>query len=351
MSESIIPEVTVIMGPRERYSAIPRTLESFFECTTDIAYKLVVVDGGLPEHRRAYLEKESKARGFTFIHEDYLLSPNEAKNIGIDHSDTEFVVFVDNDALFTPGWLKPLVDAAKETGAWLVGPTIVDGDFETGIVHVAGGDTGFREVDGVKSYFFDAYEWHKPFAEVRGKLKREKATMLEIHVLLARRDIFDKIGKFDEEILAFGDFHDICHEVNKAGGTIIYEPASIVSFYDPGTDLYVLEKEDLPMYWLRWSEDWAERSLRRCAEKWNLDPNDPWLKHSSIWMEVRRRESYKLHGPFGKLVGVAVYKIPVVGKMLENLLISQVTGKLVSQREGARPRMAQNASTTATATN
>lgn len=320
------------MGPRERYSAMPSTLESLFE-NTKYPFKLVVVEGGLPDKYRKFLETESRERGFRFIHEDYTLASNEAKNIGLDIADTEFVVFVDDDVVFTPGWLKPLVDTAKEFGASLVGPTIVDGDFETGIVHVAGGDAGFREVNGKMSYYFDAGEWKKPYAEVRGKLERGPATMLEFHVLLARRDVFDTIGKLDEELLSFGDFHDLVLSVRKAGGTIMFEPASVVAFHDPGTNINVLQPVDLPIYWLRWSDEWARRSVYRFAEKWDLEPDDPWIEHSLHWIQSRRRVTYKVRNSFGRVVGFTIYKVSKrIGELLESIYIGRATGKLTAQR-------------------
>ncbi len=46
--------------------------------------------------------------------------------------------------------------------------------------------------------------------------------------MIARRDILDSLGGFDEEFFLYGDDQDLCLRVRKAGSTIGYIPASVV---------------------------------------------------------------------------------------------------------------------------
>ena len=326
------PEVTVIMVPRERYSGIQAAIASLYENTADIPFKLVYVDGGLPARVKAMVEQEAASRGFSFIHKEHPLTPNEARNIGLQQADTEFVVFSDNDVLFTPNWLELLLAAAREYDAWLVGPTILDGDPETGKIHAAAGNSGFQEVDGKKRYKFVPGHMQQHLDVVKDDLKRGPTTMLEFHVLLARRDVFEKIGPLDERVSSFGDHDDLVHQVLNAGGPVIFEPASIVAYHDPGTNIHVLEQGDLPMYFLRWSDAWNFGSIERAAEKWNLDPEDPWVEHAKHWVRVRRSRALSLCGPTGKLVGFTMYKVnKPLGEKLEQILCDRITRPLKTQ--------------------
>jgi GT2 family glycosyltransferase len=142
------------MVPRERYNGMTAAIDSLYPHTTDVPFKLVVIDGALPARVRDWVANASRQRGFGFVHHEYPLAPNEARNIGLRHVDTPWVVFADNDVLFTPGWLPPLLSAAEEFGASLVGPTILDGDVGRGRIHAAGGHAGFDTVDAKRRYHF-----------------------------------------------------------------------------------------------------------------------------------------------------------------------------------------------------
>ena len=64
--------------------------------------------------------------GFELVRVDHLITPNEARCLGAMRSTTRYTVFTDNDVLFTPGWLDPLVALAERTGAWITGPITLD---------------------------------------------------------------------------------------------------------------------------------------------------------------------------------------------------------------------------------
>ena len=201
--------VTVVMVPRERYSGMTAAIDSLYAHTTDVPFKLVVIDGALPARVRDRVANASRQRGFGFVHHEYSLAPNEARNLGLRHVDTPWVVFADNDVLFTPGWLPPLLSAAEEFGAWLVGPTILDGNVGRGRIHAAGGHAGFDTVDAKRRYHFKPGFSQQSMATVRHELRRGPTSMLEFHVLLARADIFQRLGPLDEGFVSLTDHDEI----------------------------------------------------------------------------------------------------------------------------------------------
>src|SRR5688572_14062824 len=130
--------VTVVVVPRERFSCAPESLESIYR-ETDVPFELVYVDGGSPPRIRRYLDAQARSRGFQLVRTDCYLSPNEARNLGLRDVDTEYVVFIDNDVVVTPGWLGKMVECADETSAGVVGPLTCIGRPEHEIIHLAGG--------------------------------------------------------------------------------------------------------------------------------------------------------------------------------------------------------------------
>jgi GT2 family glycosyltransferase len=130
--------VTIVVVPRERFSLAERSLESLYEHTAH-PFSLVYVDGRSPRHIKRYLETQAREKGFELIRAERYLSQNQARNLGLRRVNSPYVVFTDNDVLFSPGWLDALVRCAEETGAWVVGPMYCIGEPALTIVHCLSG--------------------------------------------------------------------------------------------------------------------------------------------------------------------------------------------------------------------
>ena len=325
-------EVTIVMVPRERYSGIVDTIVSMYE-NTETPFDLIVVDGALPENVQKEIESLKVRHGFSFIHKPYPLNPNEARNIGLEYVDSPYVVFSDNDIIFTKGWLSKLLDTAKEYSAWLVGPTILDGHPADGCIHATAGISGFVEKDGKRHYEFVPGNVHKNLADV-GALQRGPVSMLEFHVILCATHIFSKIGKLDERVSSFGDHDDLVMSVQELDGPIIYEPESIVGYHDPGTNIDIVDRSDLPYYLLRWSDEWNFGSVDRAAEKWSLSEDAHWMPHAKHWARVRRRKAYFIGGFWGRVVGFCMFKVSRrLGELLERVYCQRYTKDLLQLRQ------------------
>lgn len=258
--------------PRERFNLTRECLESVY-AHTSIPFRLVWVDGGSPPRVASYLRDQARARGFDLVRTDYYLSPNRARNIGLDRVTTRYVVFMDNDVVVAPGWLQPLVRCAEETGATIVGPLNCEGPPLHEIIHFAGGECAIRQehVHGrIERHVVDTIDRQgQRLAEVRQQLQRQRTSVAEFHCLMARTEIFGRIGPFDEEMLTVRENLDFCLSVAQAGGTIYIEPASIITYLG----YHALAWRDIPYYLLRWNDDWTLKSLHRFRDKWSLVEN------------------------------------------------------------------------------
>ena len=133
------PKVTVVCVPRERFSFARRSLISLYK-NTDEPFRLVYVDNRSPRSLRCFLEEMQPKLGFVLVKTPHLLSPNQARDLGLKYTHTDYVVFIDNDVEFAPGWLGPLVKCAEETGATVVGPLTCRHQPLHEIIHCAGGE-------------------------------------------------------------------------------------------------------------------------------------------------------------------------------------------------------------------
>jgi GT2 family glycosyltransferase len=287
------PQMTIVVVPRERFSFAGRSLESIFE-HSDVPFRLVYVDGGSPARVRRHLDRQAAERGFELIRTNQYLSPNQARNLGLQRVRSKYVVFVDNDVIVARNWLAPLIQCAEETGATVVSPLNCEGEPIHQRIHFAGGECHVRieEKPGRTERHMVDKIWRQGerLTDVRDQLKRERTEVAEFHCLMARREIFDRIGPFDEGMLSVRENLDFCLMVRQAGGTVYFEPASIITYLGGRP----LEWSDLTYYAVRWSDQWTLASLHHFRDKWDLTEDAYFTRQyeTLAW----RRKDYLVYG-------------------------------------------------------
>jgi len=302
--------VTIVVVPRERFSYSQRSLENIY-ANTRPPFSLVYVDGGSPTRLRHYLERTAKERGFKLIRREHYLSPNQARNLGADGVSTDYVVFIDNDAVVEPGWLQKLLACADETGAWIVGPIYCIGDPARQVVHMAGGDARIVE-EGGKRIFREQHRFGgKRLPELGADFQRGETELAEFHCMLIRTSALKRLGPFDEGLLCSREHIDVCMLAREAGGRVFVEPESVVSYVPPPP----FALSDIPFYLLRWSDEWGFATMRHFHRKWRLDnPDDEligdWIRaHRRVLFERTRKTSIRLFGwRLGNLICNATVK-------------------------------------------
>ena len=308
------PKVTLVVVPRERFSYTRESLQSIYQCTR-YPFSLVYVDGNSPEKTQKYLVEQAKTKQFKLIRSEKYLTPNQARNIGLKHVNTKYVVFVDNDIHVAPGWLEKIVQCAEETAAAVVSPVVCIGQDLHSKIHLAGGEA--RIVLEIKKdrmgrkvhekHYFTNYL----LTEVKDKLTRRECEFAKFHCLLVRRNIFDRIGLLDEKLLSSREDIDFCLNVINAGEKIYCEPKSLVTYvHNSG-----FEWSDLTYFMLRWSDTWEIASLEYFMKKWDLSKKDPYLKKHYKTLGQRRHLVFLR--PVVKQVSFGGYST-----WLENMLIS-----------------------------
>jgi glycosyltransferase involved in cell wall biosynthesis len=322
------------MVPRDHFSHARVSLESLLEHTPP-AVRMIYVDHGAPPPVRAWLERTCRERGIERIAVERPLTPNEARNLALRRVTSRYVVFVDNDAVVTPGWLEPLVETAEARGAWLVGPLYLIGKLARGRVHMAGGELGFREVNGRRWF----HETHRhpdaKLADVLARVTSEPTQLVEFHCMLARTDALERMGGLDEALLTHAEHVDLCLRVRAAGGSIWFEPRSLVTYLPPRP----VQRDELAFYLMRWNEAWNRASIDHFCEKWGLAADDPYREHQTGFLRLlRRRALSRLAWPVGRGLELLVYRKPV-GPLVEPL-VQQLEAAAIRSLVAARQRSA-----------
>ena len=259
------PKVSIVVVPHERFNVALQSLDSIFKYTRE-PYNLIYIDVNSPAYVYKGLKKRQKKYGFTWIRKNYFIQPNEARNIGLEHVHTPYMVFIDNDVLVTESWLDTLLKCAEETGAWLVGPLILetDGKKKT-VIHSTVSEPDFDEDSGI---LIDRMTNHKDSLEKLTNKERCPSKLLEYHCILIKTEGLQAIGgKIDEGIKNTRSHIDLCFSIKNAGGKIYFEPDSQVKYmrYYPIKDKY---DEDYINF--RYDDAATVETIQYFEKKWNV---------------------------------------------------------------------------------
>lgn len=183
-------------------------LESVLQHTRE-PYELVLVDNGSSDGTLGYLEeirrRRRPARTLVIRNETnrgYIAGCNQA----LEQAKGQYVVFLNNDTIVTPGWLEGLIGwVLKEwPNAGLVGP-VSNGAMDAQCIR-----PGYTDLADLDAF---AANRRQTFA---GKMLA--VPRLTGFCLLVRRDVLDRIGRLDERYgMGFFEDDDLCVRAREAG--------------------------------------------------------------------------------------------------------------------------------------
>ncbi|MGB3470395.1 MAG: glycosyltransferase [Erythrobacter sp.] len=280
-------DATIVIVPRERFGSAVESLESVVKLTAR-PYALVYIDCASPKHIAAQIKLICERHGFSYYRFEEVLSPNAARNTGLRKVSTPYVVFLDNDVIVSEGWLEALLSCARETGAEVVAPLTCQKEPLHSEIHQAGGEfaadhRAFLAAPPEDRRITDVHVLQG--AKVMDvTLKRAETQCCEFHCALVRTDVFARIGELDERLLATKEHIDFCMTVWASGGTVLFEPESVVTYLFPGRNNPLI-RGDRKFFALRWSPQWQQKSLDHFQAKWSLhrDPYFERRRHQLTW--------------------------------------------------------------------
>ncbi|NOZ74705.1 MAG: glycosyltransferase, partial [FCB group bacterium] len=245
------PLVSIIIPVYNKLELTHMCIKSIFQHTAYDSYEIIVVNNNSADGTEEYLIEMEK-RGVKQI----ILEDNQgftrACNIGASQAKGDYILFLNNDTEVTPRWLTSMIKlmlARKDAGA--VGSKLV---YPDGKLQEAGG-----------IIFSDGSGWNygRGFHpdDPRFNFVRE-VDYCSGASLLIRREIWEKIGGFDELYApAYYEDTDFCFSVREQGFKVYYQPESVVIHHEgqtAGTDLGAgikrFQEINRKKFILKWSE-------------------------------------------------------------------------------------------------
>lgn len=223
------PDLSIIILNWNKSALTKRCLRALWEHTAGLFYEIVVVDNGSrsaeAERLAAMLAAVGGAR-FRLIRLQVNRFFGEGNNIGVEQARGRYIVFLNNDAFATPGWLEPLVETLEQdAGVGAVGPKFV---FPDGRLQEAG---ALIEANGVARQLGRGGDPADP------QFNRPR----DVHYcsaacLLMRKSVFEQALGFDlcwEP--AYYEDSDLCLKIILMGLRIRYCPQSTIVHIENAT--------------------------------------------------------------------------------------------------------------------
>lgn len=213
---------------------------------TRVPYEIILVDNGSTDETRHWAE----AQGLTLICMGENTNYAKACNKGAEAANGEYLLFLNNDVLVSPGWLRRMLDAlnsAKEIG--IVGPRT---NYAKGAQQLR---QGYASVAELSAW---AWEWSKLR---RGE--RFETNFISGFCMLMRRDLFKRLGGFDEQFMTWED-DDLCRRAIEAGFKLMVANDAYIHHFGGMT------MERLGIDQQRLMAENRSKFLRKWAAKMNL---------------------------------------------------------------------------------
>jgi GT2 family glycosyltransferase len=207
-------KAAVAIPTQRRASYLEVALASVMAQARDAGAEVLVVDDGPDEATRAVAERH----GARYLRHEAPRGLNAARNTALSATDADLVCFVDDDVSVRAGWLRALVEAARECPD--------DVAVLTGPIHARFEDHRFRICgrEGPPITFLDLGAADRDCDHAWG------ANMA------VRRSAVERAGPFDEARELYGDEQEWQARVKAGGGRIRYVAAAALDHRRAGDD-------------------------------------------------------------------------------------------------------------------
>ncbi len=213
------PKVTIIIPTRDKVRVLQRCIDSILEKTTYTNYQILVVDNKSCEQDTLdYYDELAREHRIRIIHYDKEFNFSALNNFAVRQVGSDYLVFLNNDTeVISPQWLDEMVGLGQRQDVGAVGCLLFyDNDTvqHGGVIIGIGGIAGHAH----KHYSADEEGYF-------GRLKVvQNLSAVTAACLLVRRQVFDEVGGFTEELShAFNDV-DLCLKIREKGYLNVYTP-------------------------------------------------------------------------------------------------------------------------------
>ncbi|NEP11646.1 MAG: glycosyltransferase [Symploca sp. SIO2C1] len=222
-------KVSIIIPTKNLGNILDNCLQSIFGKTQYPNYEVLLIDNGSTEARTHEVIKKWQTKEPDRFRCELLDIPfnfSKINNYAVERSQGEYLLFLNNDTeVVTPDWLEAMVEQVQRPSIGAVGAMLLYPDNTIQHAGVVGG------IGGVAGHSHKYYTSDSPgyFGQIQTINNYSAVTAA---CLMCRRNVFEEVGGFEEELtIAFNDV-DFCFKIVEQGYRNIYLPHVVLYHYE-----------------------------------------------------------------------------------------------------------------------
>jgi N-acetylglucosaminyl-diphospho-decaprenol L-rhamnosyltransferase len=227
-----LPQVSIVIVNWNSAEFVRRCIDSIRRDTGDLAYEIIVVDNASYDGCGPMLQQHCPDA--IYIQSDRNRGFAKANNLGFEASRGESLLFLNPDTeVIGPAIVQLHCALQQLPGAGAVGAKLLNAD---GSVQASCIQSFPTVINQVLDFEYLRRKW--PESELWGMaaLHRPTASVAQVEVisgacLMVRREVFQRVGRFNENYFMYAEDADLCYQVRCAGWKNYYVPdATVVHF-------------------------------------------------------------------------------------------------------------------------
>jgi len=253
-------KISIVIVTYNSAETISSCLESVFKYR-NLVDEFIVVDNA---SRDKTVEKVKKFNSVKLIENKKNLGFAAANNIGIKQSKSPYVFLLNPDAIVIKGLDLLIEQIERDNKIGIIGPKLVnaDGSLQKEMTYFPGLFNQIlillrlHRLPWIGSLVYPNYDYNKP----------QEADHLMGSALLIRREVFEKVGLFDENFFVWFEETDLEKRAKAAGFKIVYYPKTVVSHKvgESTSQLNFFKRQTI------WNQSLLYYFKKNCGIKWLL---------------------------------------------------------------------------------
>ena len=251
-------KVSILIPNFESRGSIVKCLDSLYKKTSYRNFEIIIIqaDCSSEDFSDYYKSMQEKWCNIKIVTWNGMLNYSAMMNYGVSFATGECLVFLNNNtAVITEGWIQEMLMYAQRRDVGAVGAkmyypddTVQHGGIVMGLDGVAAGYI-HRLLKREHTGYAGRLLYAQNFSAVSGAC------------LMIRREVWNKIGGFEEEFEAFFYDVDLCLRLRKSGYLIVWTPFAELYLYeaknmdiDTKPESTVSMEKDRRLFCARWSD-------------------------------------------------------------------------------------------------
>ena len=222
------PKVSVIIPNQDHISDLDQCLRSIDRKTTYSNYEVLVVENNskLEQTFDYYKKMQEDYKNVRLLNWKKEFNYSAINNFAVHQAKGEYLIFLNNDTeILTEDWIEEMLSICQQKEVGAVGSKLY---YPDGTIQHAGVILGLGTIAG--------HIFVKEPGEISGYMGRactmQNLSAVTAACMMVSREIFEKVGGFEETLQVALNDVDLCMKIQEAGEMVIFNPEAELYHYE-----------------------------------------------------------------------------------------------------------------------